>query len=273
VFCNALPESDHGYNRMPTAQRKAKVFSDALSGMVRAYHPDALLIACNTLSVVYPETDFACSTSVPVLGIVDIGVAMLHERLSLRPNCCAIIFGTETTIGADAHRSRLIASGIAARRLVPQACPDLAGEIESDAHGESASAAIELFTEDAVRRLPADTDTVLAGLYCTHYGYCAEQFAAAVRTQTGKPVEIVDPTRHMGVLLFSDERADQYPHTRVTVEVVTRAIISPVEVHSIGSLLERISPQTAAALRHHEVKRDLFPFVAEEDDRSPCRSN
>jgi glutamate racemase len=263
IFCNALPESNRGYNRMSTSARKAQVFDDALTGMVDAFHPDALLIACNTLSVVYPETRFSRTTSIPVVGIVDIGVDMLHERLLARPGSSAIIFGTETTIGSNAHKSQLVALGIAPERLVSQACPNLAGEIESDARSERVATAIDLFAEDAVQHVSPDADTVFAGLCCTHYGYCAGTFAAAVHERSRKPVEIVDPTQQMSEVVFSADRAHRYPEARVTVSVVSRAIITPAEIASIGGLLEQRSPETAAALRQYQLKRDLFPYAAE----------
>ena len=58
IFCNALPEASQGYNRMPSVERKIRVFDDALAGMARWYGPDALLVACNTLSVLIPRTTF-----------------------------------------------------------------------------------------------------------------------------------------------------------------------------------------------------------------------
>ena len=76
VFCNALPEANLGYNNLDTPQRKARVFSDALGGMVKWYEPDIVLIACNTLSVVYPDTDISRTLKMPVVGIVDLVVSV-----------------------------------------------------------------------------------------------------------------------------------------------------------------------------------------------------
>jgi glutamate racemase len=263
VFCDALPEANAGYNKMRTTERKAQVFSDALDGMVQRYHPNAVLIACNTLSVVYPETRFHRSRSIPVVGIVDIGVDLLMQQLSEHRTAGAIIFGTETTIRSNAHKSRLLEYGIAPDRIVTQACPGLAGEIETDARSDRVRTSIELFADDALKRLPGTMDTVLAGLCCTHYGYCGGMFASALRSRSGRAVEIVDPTRSMSELVFVPGRRDRFPQTSVTVSVVSRAVISPAEIKSIAGLLDDSSPETATALRNYELRRDLFPYVEE----------
>jgi hypothetical protein len=53
-------------------------------------------------------------------------------------------------------------------------------------------------------------------------------------------------------------RLTEYPVC--TVEVTSRAVISPEEVASIGGLVQEVSPATAAALRTHTLNKQLFPF-------------
>jgi hypothetical protein len=54
VFYNALFHNS-GYNNLKTDAEKVRIFNAVLKAMNRRYHPD-LLIACNTLSVVYEKT-------------------------------------------------------------------------------------------------------------------------------------------------------------------------------------------------------------------------
>ncbi len=150
IFCNALPEASQGYNRMPSVERKIRVFDDALAGMARWYAPDAILVACNTLSVLIPRTAFVQSSPAPVLGIVEMGVDAMAAKLLADSTSTGIIFGTETTIAAGTHRDLLLARGIGPDRIVTQACPDLAGEIEADARSETVSTAIDLFAGEAM---------------------------------------------------------------------------------------------------------------------------
>jgi glutamate racemase len=248
---------------MSSAARRAAVFSDALHGMYRMYEPDIILIACNTLSAVYPQTGFARDPPVPVVGIVDLGVRLLHEKLVAQPDAAAVLFGTETTINSGAHRDGLMSLGIPARRITPQACPGLAGAIETDATGRRVATSIDRFACDAARAASPDVRSLIAGICCTHYAYCTSQFVVALQRHSGKPVEIVDPTRHMSLLVVPEGSPPVFPGPQITVAAVSRAVITAEEIVSIGGLLEPVSPATAEALRSYTVRRDLFPYDPE----------
>jgi glutamate racemase len=260
IFCNALPEASQGYNKMPSVERKIRVFDDALAGMARWYAPDAVLVACNTLSVLIPRTAFVHTSPVPVLGIVEMGVDALTEKLSADSTSTGIVFGTETTIAAGTHRTLLLARGIAPDRVVTQACPDLAGEIESDARSGTVSTAIDLFAGEAMKSVRRKGSPLVAGLCCTHYGYCGEMFGSSLRRAGANDVIVVNPNSRMSDVFFPPGAARRSPSPQITVRVVSRAVITPAEMASIGGLVEPVSRATAAALRTYELKRDLFPY-------------
>jgi glutamate racemase len=260
IFANALPESNRGYNRMKSTQQKVRVFNDALHGMARQYTPDVILVACNTLSVLIPHTEFAATSPIPVLGIVGTGVDMLHDRLMAEPGATAIIFGTETTIGAGTHRRLLIERGIDSSRIVTQACPNLAGAIETDASGDAVASAIRGYSAQASASLEEKSGLVLAGLCCTHYGYAAGRFREALAAGGAAAVEIIDPNTRMNDILFPPGRPPVAGRAECTVEVVSRAVISTEEKASIGGLVEGMSPATADALRTYVLNKQLFPF-------------
>jgi glutamate racemase len=260
VFANALPESGSGYNRMKSLDEKVRVFDGALRGMVSAYHPDCVLIACNTLSVVYPLTSFAREARIPIIGIVSMGVDMIREELQEYPGSTAIVFGTETTIGAGTHKRLLVEQGIAPERIVLQACPDLAGKIEQDATGPHVRDAIAAFVDEATGKCETPPAHLVAALCCTHYGYCDGLFRRSLEVRTGGSVIVVDPNQRMSRLLFPEGGAVARNAPQVSVSVVSRAVITPEEIQSIGALLERVSPATTSGLKAYELKRDLFPF-------------
>jgi glutamate racemase len=258
VFANALAEARRGYNTMASAEEKARVFAAALDGMARTFLPDVVLVACNTLSVLLPR--IRCSIEARVLGIVELGVDMLEEYLRGEGDSTAIIFGTETTVEAGAHRRMLVERGIEERRIVVQACPRLASEIESDAASDRVAAMIDRFAADAMARVTRRGDVVFACLCCTHYGYCAGLFLDALRRHGGRRVEVLDPNERMGRVLFPEGGASRGAGGGVSIRVVSRAEISDAEVRSIATLIDPTSAATAAALRAWERKRDLFPF-------------
>jgi glutamate racemase len=263
VFANALPDSGSGYNRMKSLDQKVRVFDAALRGMVEAYAPDLVLIACNTLSVVYPFTPFAQEAHVPVVGIVSMGVEAIMEQMREAPAATVIVFGTETTIASRAHTTLLLERGIAQEQIVLQACPELAGAIEREAGGNEVKERIERFVGEAVRKAATSGDKVVAGLCCTHYGFCADIFRSALLAQTEGNVVVVDPNVRMSRLLFPEDGRVAHSAPEVRVHVVSRAVITPEEIRSIGALLMPVSRPAAAALQGYELKRDLFPYTPE----------
>lgn len=259
VFASALGETGQGYNKMPSRERKLAVFDDALAGMLRESGPDCLLVACNTLSVLIPESRVLAASPVPMIGIVELGVAAVAERLAARPDAVAVLFATETTIAAGAHREQLIARGVAAERIVPLPCPGLASRIELEGPSPGVAAEIARFARAAAAR--SGGAPIVAALACTHYGYCAAEFAAALAAAGARAAEVLDPNRRMSGLFFPPTPFTACAAPQVTVRVISRAIPLPGEVDSVAALVEPVSPPTAAALRAYELRRDLFPFA------------
>jgi len=263
VFANALPDSGSGYNRMKSLDEKVKVFNDALNGMVAAFHPDIILIACNTLSVVYPSTAFSHAATIPVIGIVSMGVDLITEDLQRHPGSRVIVFGTETTIGAGTHQRLLLERGVPPDQIVVQACSGLAGEIERDARGSRVEDAINRYVGEAIGKAMPLKGSVTGALCCTHYGYAASLFHSAIARRTEGEVTILDPNMRMARLLFPATQKSVHALPRVIVQVVSRAVITHEEIQSIGSLLQPVSERTAAALKAYELRRDLFPYIHE----------
>jgi glutamate racemase len=258
IFANALPGGS-GYNDMKSVDEKARVFSDALFGMVQWYRPDVIVIACNTLSVVYPLTEFSRSSSVPVVGIVEIATAMFAERLKNDATSSVIIFGTETTIESGAHKEQLVSRSIDASRIVTQACPKLESEIQTDPAGDMVTTYIDWYVEEAAESLPKRGGTVYAGLCCTHYGYSQEQFAASLEYAGVRNAVIINPNNAMAEAVLP-QKQKQYDASEISVQVVSRAEISVEEISAIAALIRKDSEKTAAALEQYLLKRDLFPF-------------
>jgi len=258
IFANALPGGT-GYNDMKSVAEKARVFSDALYGMVRWYQPDVIVIACNTLSVVYPYTEFSRLSSVPVAGIVEVATAMFADRLNNDPGSSLIIFGTETTIESGAHKKQLLSRSVEATRIVPQVCPKLESEIQTDPAGDMVSTYIDWYVEEAASSLPKQSGTVYAGLCCTHYGYSQEQFVSSLARAGVHNAVIINPNNAMATAVLPPKKKD-YASSEISVHVVSRTEISEEEIHAIAALIRKDSERTAAALERYQLKRDLFPF-------------
>ncbi len=259
IFANALP-GGRGYNDMSGTNEKAEVFSAALNGMISKYSPDVIVIACNTLSVVFPFTELSRVTTIPVVGIVEMATIMITKNLKNDPDASVIIFGTETTIASGAHKGELLHHGVDSTHIVTQACPKLESEIQTDPSSDMVKTYIDWYVEEAAELIPTSSAKVYAGLCCTHYGYSADMFLASLIAAGVKNPVIINPNTAMATAILPKVQK-QFDNAAVTVLVVSRAVISDEEITSIAALIRKESEPTARALEHYRHDLHLFPYA------------
>ena len=259
VYFNAWPEQNRGYNRLGDMDERVRVFDRALEGMKR-FEPDIIMIACNTLSVLYDQTGFSRRETIPVVDIVRFGVDMVHQALVRRPEAAAVLLGTVTTIASGVHRSRLIDKGIAPERLVEQPCDQLATHIERGPGSQPVALLVDQFMSEAAQKLPAPAADLFAALFCTHFGYCRDLISARLQHHSGRGVTVLDPNRAMADFLFETAGARRYARTQVTLQVVSRIVWERAKIDAISEVIAAQSPQTARALIDYEQNPSLFTF-------------
>ena len=269
VYVNAWPDPAWGYNDLPDPEARALVLDKALARMA-GYAPDLIVVACNTLSILYEMTEFSRNPPVPVRGIVDEGVDLFERALAEHPGGGLLLFGTKTTIESGEHIKRLARRGIAPERLAGAACHRLAAVIDDDPESPAIAGMID-------RCIPAvlpgtDSDWFFAGLVCTHYGYVREAFQAALARKTSRDVEVLDPNSRLAVSVASSfssrkpwgigESSAAGPGSPVdpaiTVEVVSKIELGEAKRRAIARKLEAVSPATARALLSYTWIPDLF---------------
>lgn len=258
VFFNALFTDEGGYNSLPTREEKIRVFDAALRGLEEVVRPDLILVACNTLSVLLPETPYARETTIPLQGIVAPGVELFWQALMENPEARLILFGTETTIAEDSHRRKLLESGLPAERLVVQACPELQAYIETDWRSGDTGLLISAYVDEATAGLPQPPPPLLAGLVCTHYGYSRDLWAAAFDEKGLAGTKILDPNANLAEWLVPKSAERRFKKTEITARVLSKVDIPRAKREAIGAWLERVSPAVAAALRAAEIRPGLF---------------
>ena len=255
IFFNALFNEQSGYNRLKTLAEKAEKFDAALRGMARLT-PDAICIACNTLSVVYPHTAFAQAAPIPVTGIVEVGVDALLRRMEGVSQPCAVLFATPTTIQQGEHARRLRQLRPDAQ-LVEQPCPELIKAIECG-NPQDIEARICEYVAAAVRQIPAGTNAVFAGLFCTHFGYFQKTFQRVFQ-EYGIDAEIVNPNSAL-VETMMETLSGQHQHNAqsVSIECVSKTRIAPEAIATLAPLLAVYGDETVAALQAYRHDSELF---------------
>jgi glutamate racemase len=257
VYVNAWPDEARGYNDLAGEDEKAAVFDRALAAVAR-YRPDLVVIACNTLSVVYERTSFARSPVAPVSGILDAGVDLFARALGEDAAAALVLFGTKTTIGSGEHARRLAARGVEPRRVRGAACHGLAAAIDKDPDaadlpGLVAACVARALEGGAVGPAP------LAGLACTHYGYVAGEFGRAFERLTGAPVRVLDPNERLVEDLTAGLDDDAGGgEASVTVEVVSKVALADSQRRAVARRIGPVSPATARALAGYTHLPTLF---------------
>ncbi|MBI2417350.1 MAG: aspartate/glutamate racemase family protein [Ignavibacteriales bacterium] len=255
IFCNALPNSNFRYNELPDAQSKADVFSVVLSKMQKSFNPDVILIACNTLSVVYPITAFARTNTVPVIGVVELGVAAITDSLRSHPGSSTIILGTETTVQSGAHRELLLKKNIDDNRIITQACPNLESEIQVSPGSDMVSGLIEFYLEDISKPVNAEKK-VFAALCCTHYGFSKALFQNKLNGLF-KAATIINPNDEM-IKLFSFPDFHHAGFGSTSIAVYSQAKFSEEEKSAIGALIAPVSQKAYKALEAYTQLEGIF---------------
>ncbi len=260
-FVNALASETYFYNQMKNTEEKVRVFNKALFGMTEKLSPDLILIACNTLSVLYDQTEYSKTAAIPVVGIVDFGVEMLYEKLSDSDNNMAIILGTPTTIGQNSHKAGLIKKGIPEGKIRTQACPMLESEIQNDPGSDMVETMIGMFADEALDSFKTTKDgELLVGLCCTHYQYAAPLFAKVFSELSGKKVTFIDPNERMSAFIFDQSEKQRFNQTTIRVQVVSQAKLSSMDIEAISGMIKPVSDSFAFALRNYIWIKDLFTY-------------
>lgn len=260
TYVNASPENDFGYNSMGSRQEKLGYFDRFLHIVADRYAPDLIYVACNTLSVLLPDTTFATDGRLPVGGIVDSGVDRLVRELDREPRSQVAIFGTVTTIDEGTYPQGLQQRGVDPTRIVAQACPSLADTISEDRLGLEVQEKIERYVDEAIEKTECSTARHLTYLACTHYGYRKEIFSNVFR-QRGIDTEILNPNEFVAEELFGNvegKAEDSDVESAVEVEFITRYRIPETALETIAFFLDPVSPKTIEAFTAFTHVPDLF---------------
>jgi glutamate racemase len=255
TYVNAWPEAGTGYNDLPDIHARASAFDRVLHA-IAGFSPDEVLIACNTLSVVYERTEVRKHPPVRIRGIIGAGVDLFEEHLAERPRSSILLLGTRTTIESGEHQHRLVQKGISAERIASVSCHGLAAAIE---RGPDSAATAALIEDCATRagEVMVRGEPSYVGLCCTHYVLVSDAISETLARKTGRPVLPLDPNTRM-IREVVSEIPSAGTRGDVFVEVISKVALEPSSREAMSTRLEPISPETAAALRGYTLVPDLF---------------
>jgi glutamate racemase len=260
IFFNAQPHEKSGYNSMKTTDQKVEVFDNALNAMEENFHPDLLLIACNTLSVLYDYTDFSKTAEFPVMGIVGTGVELIKQNMDEVPDSKVIIFATKTTVNQGRHKESLLKLGVGENNIITIPCPKLAGQIERGPESDTTKSLVKSYVKEAIEMLDSSNNSLFVSYNCTHYGYIDSLFRSTFEANNVQVKEFLDPNPLMADFMFTPARLNRFETTELSVRVVSQPELSPGKIGAIYGLIEPISIETAEALMEYEYAPDYFEW-------------
>lgn len=247
IFYNALPDENFGYNQMESMEEKARVFDSVLEEIESNYSPDIILVACNTLSVVFENSRNKKLKQLPVTGIVDTGVRLIHKGLVENVNSKVIIVGTPTTIGSNSHKNKLLKKGIDPERIIPIPCYQLESEIQNNPNSEIVIRMIDYCLGDITNKISKNEEIYLA-LCCTHYEFSLHLFEKYLKDK-GMNFSIINPNDFMLDELIHEKHAHKFSQTRINLSVVSRTKVKPEDIKVLSSLVSERSPDVAKAVK------------------------
>ena len=256
-FFNSLYSRNYGYNAMKSMEEKAIVFNNALTSISQIYNPDLILIACNTLSVVYPYTKFARITRTEVKGIVESGTVLFSAKMKSKNDAKIILFGTPTTVNSGVYTQQLISAGIKKERIISQACPELETAIQNNPGGNETEKLIENFVKAGIKKSGQNFKNLFAGLCCTHYGYSQKTFYDKLKENFSGNIEILNPNNSMLDFLF-EETVERFSSCKLDIKIVSQVEIRRNEIESLTNILSEKSPKTALALDNYIFQKNIF---------------
>ncbi len=253
VFFNALPKENFGYNSINDYKIKTTIFNNALYGM-HLLNPDLILIACNTLSVVYYDTQFYKNPLTNVNGIIELGVNLILDNIKLNDGII-VILGTPTTIMGNNHKKLLLNEGIKEDKIITQACKNLESEIQKDASSQVVKSLIKNYIMQAVPN-PSKNLTYYILLGCTHYEYSLPIFHEVFDNYFAN-YKILNPNETMVQKTLDYLRGNNL-NKKVSANVISKTIINKEDLLNVSEIINNISPQFAKALLNYTHMPNAF---------------
>ncbi|MBC8259866.1 MAG: aspartate/glutamate racemase family protein [SAR324 cluster bacterium] len=263
TYLNAAPSNERGFNSMSGRDEQLQTFSNILRNTTLLFAPDSIFVACGTLSVLMEHLDFTIQNDINFEGILSIGSAQLLSSLQEIPQSTVIIFGTPTTINEATFQDRLKKNGVAEKRIIVQACPELATQISNDHDGSIVTAKIKHWVTTALQNIPPDSVLPqFAFLACTHYAFRENLFKKAFEQAGLSKISFLNPNQAAAEYLVKlvkrarDFKSSESPD--ISVEFVTPYEIPEQEINTLTHMLTPEAPETVYALQNANICPELL---------------
>jgi glutamate racemase len=251
TFFNAQYSRDLGYKKMSVKQQ-IKTFDNVLDAIEKLYKPDIIAIACNTLSVVYYQTQFHKKQKTKVLDIIAIGQTLIKESKAKTIIEVAMPTTIKSKIYKTKEKNRI---AIASDVMLPDAIEN-GYQQKIEAYLNQIFSNAKKSIEDFVKQ---DQELALF-LGCTHFPIIKELFRLIAEQNNLNIKKILDPNKAFAnkVYLESLNEKVNLQGDKLFVQVVSRMPFQEAEITNIAKLVKDDSMETAEALRNYRLDEGVF---------------
>jgi glutamate racemase len=232
VFFNALKEAGQGYNTFSSMEERINIFNQVLGMLHNHYDPSLIAIACNTLSSIYPLTQFAGNDN-KTFEIITSGRHLIEKHRERKPQLPVIILATQTTLDSGAYDfDDPLCIKVSGERL--------ASLVEFDHTSKDVENTIHSIYNQIEKLLSGPTNISLF-LGCTHYGYVKNLLREISKEYSFTIEDILNPnvefTSQLIEMIIPREKQSYNNPTEISFSIESQAQILPSEIESITSLL------------------------------------
>jgi len=172
-----------------TDQDKVDQFELYLNNITKRFEPEELIIACNTLSGLYPNTSFSLLFKKNVYNIIEITSECIISNYE--EGSKILIFASELTMSERFYHKRLLESGICEENIICIPLKGLARLIEEELYSKELP---EKINQLVLKLFPSidNYNKMFVVLGCTHYEYVTKIFFDVLKTKGISNLYLVD---------------------------------------------------------------------------------
>lgn len=259
IYVNGLPHERYGYNSIPEIEDKVNTFGSLLKNIENRLNPDLIVIACNTLSVLFVKTDIYKQFTDKTVDILKFGTATVLQRYKNETDILLAIAGSETTINSRIHADFYQDYPSVFKTILPIACTELITAIERDSKSGNTKHLVTKCVRSVADEIGSnDYSAVVLVLACTHFPYVEYLFRNALSRLSIKTF-IQNP--NINLLEYLKKLIPTAKYTKkqeITIQIISKTAIEYYRMQSIAALIESISENAVRALHNYQYNPGFY---------------
>jgi glutamate racemase len=235
-----------------TTKKQVEIFNRVLVSIKNKYNPDIIAIACNTLSVVYYQTNFYKNDKTKVLDIINIGKSIISQV----QNQTIIEVAMPTTINSKVYDEQT-----KNRIAVPSdvMLPDAIENAYLDKINKMINKIFVVAKYKLNEKAIPNKDLSLF-LGCTHFPLIKSRFMDVAKKAGLDIQNVLDPNKAFAQWAFKESLfIEDIPKTQdISTQVISRMPLKETEVSNVALLIRKTSYELAGALKNYSLDKELF---------------